>query len=72
MYDKAYETTIIMARNNNIWIKITSEALGWAKKNNIVWKLRDVIQDRIDDDNNLVNKKFLYDALLEIKRIVGY
>lgn len=72
MYNKAYETTIIMARNNNIWIKITSEALGWAKKNNIVWKLREVIQDRIDDDNNLVNKKFLYDALLEIKRIVGY
>ena len=72
VYNKAYESMIVMAKRNRHWVMIMRNTLLWAKDQSIVWQLRYEIENRLKESSTECNHENFNKALNEIKQIVGY
>lgn len=75
IYDKSFEATLMMAEKAERkvdWLSIKRNTILWAKKNNLVWKLRSIIERKLSDYSNSIDRERFRKYLQEIREIVGY
>lgn len=72
-YEKAYDTMIVMAKTNNIWVKLENKVMNWAKENCRLSELYNVIERRlINYQIPNENRKDFEGYLLKIKELRGW
>lgn len=69
IYDKAYEIMIVMAQENGHWVSIKRNTILWAKKNYIIFKIKDAINERLEDYSTDTNREDYRKRLGEIEKI---
>ncbi len=69
MYNEAYDVMIVMAQENGYWINIQRNTILWAKQNYIVFKLKDAINERIENYASNTNVERYKENLEEIEKI---
>lgn len=69
MYNEAYDVMIFMAQDNGYWINIQRNTILWAKQNYIVFKLKDAINERIENHAENTNVERYKENLDEIEKI---
>lgn len=66
IFHKAYETMLIMAEDNCMWVSIRSKTVLWAKEQKVIWQLKSIMEIQIQQ-NNCTCYQHYYD---ELKKIV--
>lgn len=69
MYNEAYNIMIVMAQENGYWVNIQKNTILWAKQNYIVFKLKDAINERIENHAENTNVERYKENLDEIENI---
>ena len=70
MYNEAYNVMIVMARENGYWINVEKDTILWAKQNYIVFKLKDAINERIENHAENTNVERYKEDLEKIEKYV--
>lgn len=61
---------IVMARENGYWINVEKDTILWAKQNYIVFKLKDAINERIENHAENTNVERYKEDLEKIEKYV--
>ncbi len=69
MYDEAYEVMVVMAQENGHWVYTKRNTILWAKKNYIIFKIKDAINERLEDYSTYIDREDYRKRLEEIEKI---
>lgn len=69
MYNDAYEVMIVMAQEDGGWVCIRRNTILWAKKNFIIFKIKDAINERLEDYSTYTDREDYRKRLEEIEKI---
>lgn len=69
MYSEAYDAMIIMAQENGHWVYVQKNVILWAKKNYIIFKIKDAINERLEDYSTYTDREDYRKRLEEIEKI---
>ncbi len=69
MYNEAYDAMIIMAQENGHWVYVQKNVILWTKKNYITFKIKDAINERLEDYSTYTDREDYRKRLAEIEKI---